>query len=320
MQRILVVRNGGLGDTLLTVPAIRALHRCYPDASIEVAGNTEYWSVARDLVDAIYRADDPAIAEIFATGPRHNFSKRFENVDLLISWSTQPLKDGAEKLPTLVSANPHPPPGVHASDWLVSTLTDQAVLEASNDDRELCLTLSAEANTQADAVFESLGLSRPVLIHPGAGAHWKRWPADRFAELAGRLLHRGHEVAMLAGPADDGAARMVQGVVPIAVVRETRPPVVAAILGRSPAFAGNDSGISHLAAAVGAPGVALFGPTDPASWAPRGRIEVVRSCVKPASYQGQIRVCENADCMSSIGVSEVYLALERVLAREQGKA
>jgi heptosyltransferase III len=311
MQRILVVRSGGLGDTLLTLPAIRALRGRCPDASIEVAGNTEHWSLARDFVDAIHHVDDPAIAEIFTSGPMHNFRRKFSSVDLLISWSSRELR-ASEHLPKLVSASPYPPPGVHASDWLVTTLIDKGILESSSDERAPWLTLSAAAKRQAEAVLSSLGLSDPILVHPGAGAAWKRWPSERFAELGKKLLSRGHEVAMLVGPADDEVVSCGD-TDPIAVIREVELPTVAALLGRSAAFTGNDSGISHLAAAVGTPGIALFGPTDPTSWEPRGSVEVVRKCVKTATHRGHIRVCEDADCMSLVTVSQVSLALEKVL-------
>jgi len=107
-----------------------------------------------------------------------------------------------------------------------------------------------------------------VAIHPGSGGRAKRWPVERFAELARALPC---PTVWLLGPAEDDdmeARRLGQGVGVVA--HELPLPTLAGLLATCRAYVGNDSGVSHLAAAVGAPTVALFGPTDPAVWAPRG--------------------------------------------------
>jgi hypothetical protein len=96
-----------------------------------------------------------------------------------------------------------------------------------------------------------------VAIHPFSGSPRKNWPLDRFLALAGRLPL---PVRWICGPEESlpGAVRM------------DNLAEVAAWLGTATGFIGNDSGITHLAAAVGVPTLALFGPTDPSIWAPRG--------------------------------------------------
>jgi len=96
----------------------------------------------------------------------------------------------------------------------------------------------------------------PVLIHPFSGSPRKNWPLDRYRELAARLGH----VEWCAGPEDD-----FPGAVRIDDLYELGCWVAGACV-----YIGNDSGIAHLAAAVGTPVVVLFGPTDPRVWAPRG--------------------------------------------------
>jgi len=110
-----------------------------------------------------------------------------------------------------------------------------------------------------------------VAVHPGSGGRRKCWPARRFAELAGRL---DAPVLLIEGPADADACREFFQTVPPScpVLRGTDLPLprLAAFLMESRGYIGNDSGVSHLAAALGAPTVAVFGPTDPAVWAPLG--------------------------------------------------
>jgi ADP-heptose:LPS heptosyltransferase len=97
-------------------------------------------------------------------------------------------------------------------------------------------------------------------IHPFSGSPRKNWPLENFRELA-RQLEAGMPVRWCAGPEDPP----LEGAVRIDDLYE-----LARWLARAQMYVGNDSGITHLAAAVGTPVLALFGPTDPAVWAPRG--------------------------------------------------
>jgi hypothetical protein len=115
-----------------------------------------------------------------------------------------------------------------------------------------------------------------AVLHPFASGAGKRWPMDRFEELA-RLLAPGLEVRWCAGPEDDLA-----GATRIDDLYE-----LACWLAGARVYIGNDSGITHLAAAAGTPVVALFGPTDPLVWAPRG--PRVRVLAKPAIASIEVR-------------------------------
>jgi ADP-heptose:LPS heptosyltransferase len=106
-----------------------------------------------------------------------------------------------------------------------------------------------------------------TIIHPGSGAPEKNWPLERFVELTHRLTAQGHLVVWIRGPAETGIATDLPGIPCV-----DRPPldVLATTLAQARLFIGNDSGVSHLAAAVGAPTLALFGPTNPRVWTPDG--------------------------------------------------
>lgn len=113
-----------------------------------------------------------------------------------------------------------------------------------------------------------------VAIHPGSGGLAKCWPAERYAALIERLADRGYKPVVTLGPADDKVRRRILPRIPVrdVLVVEDRPLVdVAALYARCRAMIGNDSGMTHLAAATGAPVIGLFGPTDPAVWGPRGK-------------------------------------------------
>ena len=115
-----------------------------------------------------------------------------------------------------------------------------------------------------------------LALHPGSGSPRKNWPADRFAALA-RDLARGAPWLLVHGPADAGPAAVLRSVEGAVEAAHLPLRVLARVLSAAGVHVGNDSGASHLAAAAGAPTLALFGPTDPALWAPVGRrVRVLR--------------------------------------------
>ncbi|MFN2385369.1 MAG: glycosyltransferase family 9 protein, partial [Thermoanaerobaculia bacterium] len=116
--------------------------------------------------------------------------------------------------------------------------------------------------------------ARPVILAPGAAWSWtKRWPPETFGGLARGLLSEGSAVVIVIGPGEEELARRVNEAagVPLPVLGAALDPLeLAALLSLGSVVVGNDSGPLHLAAAAGAPVVALFGPTDPGRTAPLG--------------------------------------------------
>ncbi len=135
-----------------------------------------------------------------------------------------------------------------------------------------------------------------VAIHPGSGGERKNWPLDRWRELGKRLLARpttGRPRLLLVGGEADGKAVTAlrtawSGAGDVLVAENLPLPAVGALLARCARFLGHDSGISHLAAAVGTPCVLLFGPTDPDIWAPPyPAVEIVRA---PDGFMGSLEL------------------------------
>ena len=137
-----------------------------------------------------------------------------------------------------------------------------------------------EAETvRADSFLAALGPGPAVGLHPGAGKPGNRWPADRFAAVADALHERGARPWVLEGPADQEATAAL-----LRASRHRHPVlrgadlcVAGAALRESSVVLVNDSGPMHVAAAAGATGVALFGPTPASVWAPPGRLEIVEA-------------------------------------------
>jgi heptosyltransferase-3 len=154
-------------------------------------------------------------------------------------------------------------------------------------DGERVPVIECAARQEAGAVSQGT-----VAIAPGSGSARKNWPLERFAALADRLAVRGAAVAWIAGPAEQGAWMPREW----PAWRELPLPVLASRLARCSLYVGNDSGVSHLAAAAGCASIVLFGTTDPAAWAPRGaRVSIVSSGGKGMEGIGLQEVLERAD-------------------------
>jgi heptosyltransferase-3 len=310
-RRLLVMRPGAIGDTLLTFPALAALRGRFPGARVHLIGNGVAAPLAmmtgfprvgasrRDiarvpLVDAWTSFDDVAVGGLFRRdGPR--MAARFGPLLAAVAWCGDPdgtlaanlRRLGAEQVVVAPSRPPASAPE-HISDHLLATLRPLGIRTEVRP-RRFGLEVPPPLRRLADEHLSRLGLAgRPVVaVHPGSGSPAKNWPPEHLAELLRRLLPElGLAPLLLAGPADEGAAQALldrldamstrrrAGRPPI--LRDLPLPVLAALLSQIEAYVGNDTGPTHLAALLERPTVALFGPTDPILWAPRGpRVRVV---------------------------------------------
>lgn len=323
-RRVLVVRAGAIGDFVLTLPALVALRRAYPLARLHLVGNRAAAVLALEsgTVDAVYSFDDAWVARLFTPTPAAATAP-LADVDFAVVWLRDPESPlvaslGALGVPTLAAPS-FPPPGarVHVADHLLSALHPLGI---SPGDAIPRLALSRAGLQRADDLLTRHRLGPPariVAIHPGSGGRYKSWPAERFAAVADALAVGGVQSLLLAGPADAEQIGLVRRSLRRASPLEARPGdliELAAILARCDAYLGNDSGVSHLAAAVGAPTVAIFGPTDPAVWAPRGERVTVLWKGSPGAVDPRLALPDRGEALlDRVEVDEVVRAVESLL-------
>ena len=160
------------------------------------------------------------------------------------------------------------------------------------------------------------------IIHPSARWPTKRWPAERFAQLADGLIARERMRIMIVGSGSEASQieqmsrQMSQPAINLA--GETELLQLAALLRRANLLVSNDSGPMHLAAAVGTPVVAIFGPTDPSRVGPYGDGHVVLRKEIDCSRCTRRACIRDALCMKAIGVSDVFEAVRAVVNRSKG--
>jgi heptosyltransferase-2 len=271
--RILVLHPGALGDIILALPALDALRENAPGAEVTVAGNRDCLdAVAFGHADRMLSLGTLPLHHLYAPGPLPPQDLEFwRSFDRIISWTGAGDRQFEHNLREIhpdvriASARPAPEETRHVSQIFVDSLDLPGRIEAG----------LARVAPPAVAPREKAAIA----LHPGAGSREKRWPAERFRALARRLADRGEQVVLLEGPAENGLGRTVaEGLSEENVQVVSGVPLAELVtrLACCRGFVGNDSGVSHLAAALGVPTVALFGPTRPEHWAPRGeRVRVL---------------------------------------------
>ncbi len=295
--KILVIRGGAIGDFLLTLPAVALLREAFPQARLEILGYEHIVSLAASggYADRVRSIEYAAMAAFF--NPKATLdpelSEYFGGFQQVVSYLYDP--DGFFSgnlrrcgVKNLIEASPKiDPEGEHASRQLARPLESLALYL---DDAGGPLLRLGEAETEfARDFYARAGAAdieeRPLIaIHPGSGGERKNWPADRWRELGLALLARPERPRLLlvGGEADtktvSGLRAAWGGAGEVLIAQDLPLPALGALLARCGRFLGHDSGISHLAAAVGAPCTLLFGPTDPDIWAPPyPAVEIVRA-------------------------------------------
>jgi heptosyltransferase III len=335
-RNILVIKLRYLGDVLLATPTLRALKAAYPMARLTALVNrgTDEILAANPDVDDIIPLERGTIIEQWrfamavrrrqfdmvvdlTDGDRAAFLTRISGAPVRIGFNAEQRWTG-RCYTTVVH-------GDAAAHRIERDLAALRPLNLSVTDTIPRLWLTREDESRAEEVIANLPLraDQPlVVIQPGARYWFKAWPSERFAELADRLTEQFRCQILVGGSQQE--VELTQLVVKqaksqlttIAGLLDIR--ALAAVLKRSALFVGNDSGVMHIATAVGTPVVALFGPSNPTEWGPRGGpAEVIykgldcRVCFHPTCQRGE------QNCMKLITVDEVMSAAARQIRHRQ---
>jgi heptosyltransferase-3 len=266
-SRILILHPGALGDVLQAVPALRGLRA---RGRLTFAGQPRLGRLllALGVIDEARGFDGLGLEALFTDGPVPPavaaFLAAFTRV---VSWFGSGDATYRARLAALatdpVVAPPVPDDDTPVWRHLLATVPASALAES--------LAVAPIRPGRARPGSAALPGSAGLMVHPGAGGAWKRWPAERFAEVIGAVAARGPlTVVVHQGPADRAAVEALLARLDRPVERLVEPelPALALALAGSRAYLGGDSGISHLAAAVGAPSVILFPPAHLPRWTP----------------------------------------------------
>ncbi len=257
-KKTLVVHTGGIGDFLLACPSIERLGR---EGRVELLGRKDRLelAVAGGIAQATHGLESVGFDSVFdrPTQKLREFLTRFQRVVVWMADSDGGIRRGLEVCNAeRIDIHPGLPPAGwtrHASAYYLDCL-------GMPEGPELRLAI-APGPEQYD-----------IVLHPGSGSLGKNWPLENYLALASKLESFGREIAWCVGPVELERGSSEFSRIPRNARRIDIESLVdlAALLAAARQYIGNDSGVTHLAAAVGCPTIALFGPTEPAVWAPRG--------------------------------------------------
>ena len=270
MLRVLIIRPGAIGDTLLMFPLLRALKN--EQIHITFVSNPTVLPLASlfGVADAVYDYGAVEWSELFSeAGIRAVFLRAIlQRTDRAICWLRDPdevvkrnLSSTGMQDVVIAPGRPAEASGLHIITYLAQTIG---------------ITLTEQERSKA-FFPEPLNDAQGVAIHPGSGGAFKCWPIMRFANVIRGLWKQNIPVLLLAGPADtERLATLLQliGTPPMSALLKTivNAPLIEVVdhLRHYTVYLGNDSGITHLAAMLGLPTIVLFGPSSPALWRPVG--------------------------------------------------
>ncbi|MBD0291621.1 MAG: glycosyltransferase family 9 protein [Thermoleophilia bacterium] len=347
--RILFVRPDHLGDVLLTLPAVAGLRRALPGAHVAYAAAAPGAAVAARSpeVDESLTVEFPPVsrgahvdgwAETLAA-EADGLAHRFDAAVVLrpddpwsgalVAAASVPLRLGfamPRTRPYLTDALPVAGGRHVALDGfdLVDALLARLAVPARTE-RTLAARLvptPGDEREADDVLSDAHADPGPVVLHPGSGWPLKNWPASRWRELAVELAYRLGTTPLVAGTlAERELVREVTGGTgALDLAGRLSLGALAAVHRRARLVVTTDNGALHLAAIMGAPAVALFGPGDPvlfAPLAPPGRLRVVRVGL-PCSPCGTLEhppcgAPVEPDCVTAIGVDAVVRAVDGLL-------
>ncbi len=336
VRKVLLVRLRSIGDTVLATPSVFALKRFLPNVEVDIL--VEDWvapllkehphldnvivlerggfitraRVARELraenYDVVYNlhGGTPATFLTRATGARHRVGfKSYQYAQLhnhqapspLMLWGQQKTHSVEQQLALL--------------GWTGIPVTDRppTQLGISTESRAIVQKLLAESD---------LNNRKIALIHPAAAFATKQWATEHFARVAEFLANRGLAPVAIAAPNEKALLEKLCSEAAVKITTfDLSLPEVTALAAQSQLFVGNDSGIAHIAAAVGTPAVVIFGSSNVAHWRPwnSAPAEVVfeeMSCQPCHGYFCE--KFEQPECILRVPVTRVIAAIDRLLS------
>ena len=285
MNSLVAVRRGGLGDLLVALPAVRLLRFAFPESRITLVSRPVFGRlfVEAGVVDAVEDTDDFRWAALAGAGETRNRGDlSLPEAGLVVGWfHSRTASDFKINAAALWS---------RASIWVLvaDPLAGEPLSRSFFDQTAGCLR---SLNRPVVPFEECVRLPLPprtalkgsparpyAVVHPGGGSRLKLWPGERFRNIVRTLAAADLSGAVVLGEAESSLkAEWAESSLPSGWILLDRPPLLdlAALLSEASFYLGNDSGVTHLAAALGAPGLAVFRTEFVRAWRPGGKIDLI---------------------------------------------
>lgn len=320
-----------LGDTVMAVPALAAVRAAWPAARVLAAGPWAPLLAGQGLAETLVAYPRAWGGRLRAADTVSRFTPElalvlpnsFESALAAWYWGARRRVGfaGGGRSELLTDAVPVADPRPHQADEYLVLAARAGASATTREPRLVPPAEDAPERGEARRLLEEVGVpprGARARIGVQLGAAYgpaKLWPAERVIEFCRLGAARGAAVVLLGAPEDAAAAARITGAVAVAsLVGRDRPALLPGLLAELDALVSGDTGVAHLAAALGTAVVTLFGPTDPRLSAPRGRVAVVTHDVPcaPCFY----RACPiDHPCLRGVTPEAVYEAAASLLER-----
>lgn len=312
MKKVLVWHQGALGDLVLSLPAVHAIRRHYERACLHVIcrGEMADLIIENGLADEVTSNEKGIFGFLFGEPDCHppDLKTFLEGFGAAFVFMRRGHEVFLQNLRRYVPQSHHistflpPEKKVHVSKYQLEQLAQSGIG---------CNGVFPILNASGRSFPSSVA---PVAVHPGSGGKKKCWPLSRYLQLIEALSREERfSFSVILGPAECGGEYAIlkefisERNIRARLVRNQPVNEVAGILKKAQVFVGNDSGVTHLASALGTPVVAIFGPTDHEVWKPLGgNARIVRSGFPCSPCEEEdCRGCSGVDCLGTVGVETV---------------
>ncbi len=324
VESILIIRPGGIGDAVLLLPVIDVLRRHFPTATICVLAEKRNWAVFElcQNVDRTWCYDNwrhwrqfflRRYDVVIDTEQWYHLSaviSRCISARIRCGFATN-IRRRAFSVPVAYSLEDY-----EMDNFLRLVSSLGAKVASAKRSGFACIACADERT--ATQLLAPVGDRPFVVLFPGGSSDIKQWQTAAFNAVAARCRLRGYAVVIVGGGSDVASAESIAASgVSVNLAGRMTLSQTAAVLNRAVALVGGDSGVLHLAVAVGCPTVALFGPGSTLKWAPRGsqhRVVSLGLKCSPCTLFGHIPPCPHGGrCVKDIPVEMVWKQLEELL-------
>ena len=320
---ILVIHPGGLGDVLLSLGALAAMRATFPHHAIVLLAGSEVGHLLGQcgVIDQSLPIESSQLSALFSGRAQISDVQQdlFSRCDLVVGWLSD--HDGSIRrtlqefgIPRVILQSPTDAGSQHQGERFLQTVRSAFPVDVSPG---ICLRLPDQVLQAGIDALHVAGIEQaaPLIVcHLGSGSRHKCVRADTWGTLIRGCRIRQLAPVMVLGPADEQAEAAIQeqGLQELPILRPPSVTLLAAILAQAQGYIGHDSGVTHLAALLGVPTVAMFGPTDEQRWAPRGtQVNVVRGGRCTCVDWDAVRACTEKSCLN-VKPDEVLKALEAI--------
>ena len=328
-QVFLVIHPGTLGDVVLALPAIQLIRRQFSDHELVLLVREPIGKLLLKfgLVDRVINMEGPDLAQLLSDDPcfGDDVGEIMDHCHHVVAWVTDcdgKLAMNLERLGIEQRWIMSPHNGLlrsyHQSDRYLETL---GFLMHNVFQHEILLSsqCALRPNKPLFLPDDSRKSDDPksIFIHPSSGSLHKCWPPLKMATLIQQLIQgKKGKVILCQGPGDNAIISELQSclrAVNYKIIKETDLVEISQLLKRIDLYIGFDSGVTHLAAALGIPTIAIFGPTDVERWSPKGpHVDVILAEPCQCPDWDFVRQCEKKICMSH-SIDDIVQVIERCL-------